>query len=285
MPIEDNDHHDSTTDSRRRFLQRSALAGSALALGVPGTTAAQETTESETTTSGGGAATGGGKAQMFNDEFRPGAQFRVKSPVIEQHPQIDGVSEGNFWSEYNTRIIEYLNTNEEVYFFPAEAAEIQQGSVYELQTNFTLFADDVADEGVITVSFDEVGDDDVLVDTDDNQLVPDDDFDVIEGGGKALVRGKNFFPGALLELTSGVVDWTPREEVQESDIFSEYNTRHAEYLNTNDEFTIYPAEAADVTEGGIYVVREEFDVTDPAGLLVTADLDRVNEDDLEDGWL
>lgn len=270
--------------SRRSMLKKSALAtvGTGILGSSMGSAAAQET---GTTTGNGGNQADGGKALMFNDEFRPGAQFRVRSPVLEQDPDVEGVQQGDIWSEYNTRRIEYLNTNEEVYFFPAHDAELQQGAVYELHTNFSLFADDTADEGVISVSFEPVPENEVLVPEDDNQLDPDEDFGIVDGGGKALVRFTNFHPGSLVRITSGVTKWTPREDVQGSDIFSEYNTRHAEYLNANDEFLIYTAQAGEFEQGGVYVMRDEFDVTDPEGGLVTADVDRVNEGDLDDDWL
>lgn len=292
-----SDENDSSIEqfvnSRRSFLQKGALASAAAAVGLGGIglSGAQdgddgnETETPDETATPEGETAEGGKALMFNDEFRPGAQFRVKSPVVEQNPDVMGVEEGNIFSEYNTRIIEYLNTDEDIYFFPAQDAEVEQGVVYELHDNFTLFDDDAADSGVIDVRFEPVAEDDILFPDRDNQLDPLDDFGIVEGGGKALVQASDFYAGALVEITSDVVEWVPRPDVQGSDIFSTYNTRHARYLNTNDEFRIYPAEAAEVEQGGLYVVRDEFDITDPEGQLVTADLDRVNEDDLDDDLL
>lgn len=280
-------------NSRRSFLQKGAVGSgvAALGLGGMGLSGGQEddetdtpSGESETDTPSGGSAAGG-KALMFNDEFRPGAQFRVKSPVIEQNPDVRGVDQGDIFSEYNTRIIEYLNTDEDVYFFPAQDAEVEQGVVYQLRDNFTLFEDEAADSGIVDVRFNPVDEEDILFPGDDNRLNPQEDFDIIEGGGKALVQAGDYFAGALVQITSGVVNWTPGPAVQGSDIFSTYNTRHARYLNTNDEFLIYPAEAAEIERGGVYVVRNEFDMTDPEGQLVTADLDRVNESDLDDDLL
>ncbi|MFC6824975.1 twin-arginine translocation signal domain-containing protein [Halopelagius fulvigenes] len=283
LPMEENSHR----ESRRDFMKKSALTSGALAVGLTGSATAQETG----TTNGTGTTTGtsgdvgdGGKALMFNDEFRPGAQFRVVSPVLEQNPDVEGVEQGDIWSEYNTRRIQYLNTNEEVYFFPAHDAEIQEGTVYELQTNFSLFADETNDEGVISVSFEPVSEDDVLISEDDGQLDPNEDFEIVDGGGKALVRAGNFYPGSLVQITSDVLEWTPRQQVQGSDIFSAYNTRHAEYLNTNDEFPIYTAHDGEFEPDAVYVMRNEFDVTDPEGALLTVDLDRVNQDDLDDGF-
>lgn len=282
-----------TDESRRGFLQKGALSSGAFAfglgsLGFTDSGVVMQTEGNETETPGTETPVGtvdeGGEALMFNDEFRAGAQFRVKSPVINEDPAIRNVAQDTVFGEYNTRAIEYLNTDEEVYLFPAEDAEVEQGVVYELHDEYFRFDDASPDSGILDVRFERVPEEDVLVPDEDNRFEPMDDFDVVEGGGKALVDVRNFSPGALLEITSGVVEWTPGPDVQGSDIFSTYNTRHARYLNTNDEFLIYPAGAADVEEGGVYLMQNEFDVTDPEGQLVTADLDRVDEDDLDDAW-
>jgi len=271
-------------NSRRSFLRKGALGSGVAALGIGGM-GLSSGQEDDGTERPADEAAEGGKALMFNDEFRPGSQFRVKSPVIERNPDVRGVEQGDIFSEYNTRIIEYLNTDEDVYFFPAQDAEVEQGVVYELRDNFTLFDDDAADSGVIDVRFEPVDDEDVLFPGEDNRLDPQDDYTLLDGGGKALVQAGDFFAGSLVEITSGVVDWTPGPAVQGSDIFSEYNTRHARYLNTDDEFVVYPAEDAEVERGGIYVIRDEFDITDPEGQLVTADLDRVDESTLDENLL
>lgn len=290
MSDENESQLEQFVNSRRSFLQKGAVGSgvAALGLGGMGLTGGQEDDETDTpsgdseTDTPSGESAEGGKALMFNDEFRPGAQFRVKSPIIEQNPDVRGVEQGDIFSEYNTRIVEYLNTDEDVYFFPAHDAEVEQGVVYQLSDNFTLFEDDAADSGIIDVRFNPVDEEGILFPSGDNQQDPLDDFGLLDGGGKALIQASNFFAGALVQITSGVVDWTPRPAVQGSDIFSEYNTRHARYLNTNDEFLIYTAQAGEFEQDGIYLVRDEFDITDPEGQLVTADLDRVNESDLDD---
>lgn len=263
----EKNQHTLSGESRRSFMKKSAVASGGLALGVGGTgsVAAQD-----------GDAAEGGKALMFNDAFRPGAQFRVVSPVIDQQPDVSGVNQGDIWSNYNTRAIEFLNTNEQVLLFPAHDAEVKQGQVYELQQNFSLFADDTNDQGIVSVSFEPVGEDEVF----------DDEFDVLdEGGGKALVTRDVFRPNALFRVTSGVVKWTPKENVQGTDLFSDYNTRFAEYLNASNQFFFYPAQAAELQQGAVYVMSDEFDVTDPEGNLMTVDFDRVDEATLNDGLL
>ncbi|WP_276300863.1 twin-arginine translocation signal domain-containing protein [Halorussus lipolyticus] len=263
----EENQHSLSGESRRSFMKKSAVASGGLALGVGGT---------GTVTAQDGDAAEGGKALMFNDEFRPGAQFRVVSPVIEQQPDVSGVNQGDIWSNYNTRAIRFLNTNEQVMLFPAHDAEVQQGQVYELEKNFSLFADDTNDQGIVSVSFEPVGEDEVF----------DTDFDVLdEGGGKALVERHVFAPNALFRVVSGVVKWQPNQNVQGTDIFSDYNTRFGEYLNANDEFFFYPAQAAELERGAVYVMTDEFDITDPEGNLMTVDFDRVDEATLNDGLL
>ena len=264
------------SDSRRSFIKKGVLSTGALALGLGGSGAAAGQTD-------GGE--GGGKAVMYNDEARPGAQFRVISPVIEQNPEIDGAEGGDLWSEYNTRRIEYLNTKEQAYFFPANDAEVQEGQVYELEQNFTLFDGFGNNEGLVTVSFASVPEDEILFPGDDNQLDEGEDFELLDGGGKALVSGQHYRPGALLQITSDVVSWTPRQTIEGSNIFSDYNTRHAEYLNTNDEFPIYPAQEADIQQGATYLVETEFTLLDPEENLYTIRLSEVNEDDLDSAVL
>lgn len=271
-----NDNGLFSHESRRTFLKKGALA-SGVAVGLAGCSQIRgdeqaPTNETDTTTAtetptGDGDAGGGGKALMFNSEFNGGAQFRVVSDVLEAHPTVEGVQEGDIWSEYNTRMIEYLNTDENVTFFPAHDATVEQDQVYELHDNFTWFGDNVNDEGIIDVKFTQVG---------NEQVFAADNWEVVEqGGGKALVRWNNFRPGAVFTCVSGVVEWAPRADVQGSDIFSEYNTRLAEWLNTQNDFQIYVAQDAQVKKGAHYRMNKEFDVTEPEANLVTVDLDRV----------
>ncbi|WP_135365282.1 hypothetical protein [Halosimplex halophilum] len=283
------DQNATTGETRRSILKKGALATGAAAgvagcagLGDEGPAAETDTdgdgtdvfgdgtdTDDETETDGDDAVEGGGnggKALMFADAFRGGAQFRVTSPVIEQQPEVEGVEDGAVWSDYNTRVVEYVNTEEDVLFFPAHDAEITEGRVYELHDNFTWLSDDAGDQGVVDVRFTEL---------DQERVFDPDDVNVFdEGGGKALVRWSNYRPGAILEITSEVVEWTPRDDVAGSDIFSDYNTRFARWINGG-TFQIYPAGDASVEEGQAYRMTSEFDVTDPEGNLVTTDLERV----------
>lgn len=263
-------------ESRRSFIKKSAFSVGAT-VGLAGCSQLNGEgdgdptgTDTDTDTDDGDVESAG-KALMFNTEFRGGAQFRVVSPVIEQHPDVDGVQEGDFWSDYNTRIIEYLNVDQEVTFFPAHDANIEEGKVYELHDNFSLFSDDTNDEGVVSVKFTEVN---------EEQAFDADDWNVVEeGGGKALVRWNDYRPGAVFTIVSDIVDWTPRDDVEGTDVFSGYNTRFAEWLNSQDDFQIYVAQDASVESGVNYRMTDEFDVTDPEGNLVTVDLDQVERAD------
>lgn len=266
----DSDTHPN--ESRRSFLRKGSLTTGVLAIGLSSTggVAAQN-----------GRATNGQRsgpeALMVKDEFRPGALFRVKSQVLQQTPEIEGVAEGEIGNRYNVRIIEYLNTDEEVYFFPTKGAQVRQGEVYQFQSGFRM-ADDPS-ESLITVGFEPFAQ---QLTNDENQLQPGSDLEVVEGGGKALVRVDNFIPGALIVITTGIIDFVPPADVQGSDIASEYDSRLAEFLNTGEDLLVFTAHAAEIEQGGVYVIRDEFDITDPEGNLVTIELDRVRKSDVDD---
>ena len=241
--------------SRRTVIKGGLAAAGGLALGAAGVDAAA-------------AQDPGGKALMFNDEYRPGAAFRVVSPVIEETPDVEAVQEQNVFGDTNTRVIEYLNTGERVLFFPVESAMVEQGRIYEFSPDdLSVFQ---GEEGLVSVGFDLRQDVTGTVD-------PHDDYEVIDGGGRALVAISNFYPDALFRVESDVVDWKPRQDVAGSDLFTEYNTRLAEYRNSSDEFLLYPAHSATVERGALYVMRREFDVTEPEGKLATAQFARVDE--------
>lgn len=246
------------------MLKKGALASSALLVGLSstGAVAAQDDGSNEQNT--------GGDGLMYTDEYHSQAQFRITSPVIEENPDVGGVSD--LWADYNTRMIEYLNTNEQMYFFPAEDADVSEGDVYEFGESFTLF-----DPGeFIETDF-------MPIDEESEEYYPyGGDYDTVDGGGQALVRFQNANTSALLQITSEVVEWSPREDVQGTDIFTDYNTRHATYLNTNDQFTIYPSQDADIQVDTVYEVSDQFEITDAEGNLVTVDLEEVDDDEVDE---
>jgi hypothetical protein len=214
----------------------------------------------------------GTSALMRNETFRPGALFRVDSRALGEHPDVEGVP----GDEYDVRRIRYLNTDEVVRLFLPRDAEVEQGQIYRFQSNFDLL-EGIDDASVISVEFEPFPE---TLGGDDGQFAPGEDLELVEGGGKALVRIDDFNPGALILVTIGVVEMTPPEDVRGSGVFSEYNSYLVEYLNTGQDFLLFATHEAQVEEGAVYVVRDEFDITEPEGNLVTVDLGRVDQDDV-----
>lgn len=48
--------------------------------------------------------------------------------------------------------------------------------------------------------------DDRLISEDDGQLDPNKDFQIVAGGGKALVRAGSFYLGSLIQITSDILE-------------------------------------------------------------------------------
>lgn len=252
--------------TRRSFVKTSAATSAVLGL-ASGTAAADgELLQDDR------------RALMFAGAFRPGGIFRVESQAMNQAPYFMGEP----FEDYDPYIVEYRNTSENITLFVPSDVQIQQGEVYTLGDRFELFQEGDLPPGVMRVSFDPV--DEEQFDGDFEFNVDDLDFDVLDGGGKALVRWCNFSPGSFFRVVSGVVQPEPREMVQGSDIFSEYNTRHARFLGMNQNFVFYPAHAAEVTWGNVYRMTDEFDITEPEGRLTTIDFERVDEETLQDDF-
>lgn len=279
--------------SRRSLLRTGAVASGALVLGLSSVGAARDgnatggTDGNRTGNRTDGNATGGGQdgpppgdALLFNDEYRPGAQFRVISGVVSETPELTTDAD-EILGRYDAYIVEYLITDERVLLFASRDATVQQGQVYRLTERFGIVEREPTGEGIVAVGFRAVPDDEVVVESDFSI----DDLETLPGGGKALVRADNLHVGALVQIVSGVVEWTPPPEVAGSDVLSEYNTRHAVYLNTDDEFLLYPAHSAEIREGEVYAIREEFDITDPEGNLVTVELDHVSDESIDESLL
>lgn len=95
------------------------------------------------------------KALMFTGQFHPSARIEIVSSVVEWNPAVTGFTA---WSDFNTRFATYQNTNERVPFFPAADAEVQQGQLYQLEPNASLFPDD--DQNLVDVTFSPVRSDD-----------------------------------------------------------------------------------------------------------------------------
>lgn len=108
-------------ESRREFMKKgvAATAATGLAASGIGTAAAQadDADDIQNDQTMGGA--------MFNIGYRPGAAFIITSPVVEWTPDVDQNIAGPF-RQYNTRIIQYTGTNEQVQFFMSEDASVPQ---------------------------------------------------------------------------------------------------------------------------------------------------------------
>lgn len=62
---------------------------------------------------------------MFQNDFRPESEFIITSPVIEWTPNVP-VDLGSPFKGYNTRVIRYRGTGDNVLFFQSQEADIQQ---------------------------------------------------------------------------------------------------------------------------------------------------------------
>ncbi|MFB6179366.1 MAG: hypothetical protein ABEI77_06550 [Halorientalis sp.] len=103
--------------TRRSVLKTGSLAAAGLSVIGSGTAAAQN--------GNGGVDQASDKALLFADEFNPNARFVITSPVIRWVPKVEQVRDAD-WSDYNTRMIRYLNTGQRATFFMAEAAEVPE---------------------------------------------------------------------------------------------------------------------------------------------------------------
>ncbi|MBX0296820.1 hypothetical protein [Haloarcula nitratireducens] len=175
-PTEGNELFDLDSDSRRSFLKKGALASSVLALGVSGTAAAQETD------GGVGDLDDNWKALTFIDNFHPNARFTFVSGVVEWAPNYGDVQD-SYFSDYNTYMIRWLNTDNVVPLFVAQGANIgeydadlgfipdddddqNQPQLFEMNREWTPFGDN---ERLITVNASPVGEE-----TEDEILANDD---------------------------------------------------------------------------------------------------------------
>lgn len=121
-------------ETRRSFLKKSAVATvGAGALGS-GLGAAQD--------DDGGDLDEGWKALVFADNFHPQARFTFVSGVVDWTPNYGDVND-SWFSDYNTRMIRWLNTDETVPLFVAHDAEVGE---YDDDLGFVTDADDDPDQ-------------------------------------------------------------------------------------------------------------------------------------------
>lgn len=159
------------SESRRSFVKKGALAGSALALGASGSAAAQTDDDGTPTTPTDTAEEVDAVVQVSN--FHPNGRFNFTSSVIDWTPTFPGVA-NDAWANYNTYMIRWLNTNEmvplwveqdaniEVFppqagFIPDEQDPENQIQLYEMDPEMESFedSDDVVQVGINPVSEEE----------------------------------------------------------------------------------------------------------------------------------
>ncbi|TMT86204.1 hypothetical protein E2L06_06170 [Haloterrigena sp. H1] len=252
-------------ETRRRFIGTGTATVGALAFGVTGSTTAQE--------SGDEAADASFQDVISTREtYFSGAIFRVVSPPLENAPVVQNEEPVQ---NYSVRVIEYFNTNEEGYLFLPPNAQVERGQVYVFDDRLGSGAPELPAANLIRVEYRPVTQAELPF-----KMEEDEDFEYFEGGGgEAAVRPDDFYSSALFEITSGAQGWVP-QDVEQSGLFTDYNTVHARYLGTNQRFLLFPQEAAGTNPGQLYVMRDESEIFDPAGNLVAAESSPVDEDSL-----
>ncbi len=202
--------HELTGESTRRSVLKSGALATAGA-GLAGVTSGGATAQDDD-----GLADGQewDKAIMPVGQFQPNSRFIITSPVLEWSPNVPEIRD-NVWSEYNTRAIRYLNTNEQVLFWQAQDAEVPnfnqeagyvvdaegdtapdgntpQPEVFRMRAQYSPFGD----SGYVTVNFTPVGEDeqDDWLDNDDWWYDDEEDQvgigdDVIDGGNGNATGG------------------------------------------------------------------------------------------------
>lgn len=129
----DNDTLDRLVgdETRRSFLQKSAVATvGAGALGS-GIGAAQDDDD-------GGDLDDDWKALISGDNFHPEGRFTFVSGVVEWTPTYGDVQD-SWFSDYNTRMIRWLNTNQTVPLYVAHDANVGE---YDEELGFVTDVDD-----------------------------------------------------------------------------------------------------------------------------------------------
>lgn len=172
-------------ETRRSFMKKGAVAtaGTAAATGVA---SAQDDGDD----GDGGGLTEGWKGLIFIDNFHPEARFAIVSGVVEWVPNYGEVQD-NWFADYNTRLIRWLNTDEVVPLFVAQDANVgefddglgfvtdvdddaNQPQLFEMNKEFTLFGDS---QRLVTVNASPVGE------QEEDSILENDDWWEDDGGG------------------------------------------------------------------------------------------------------
>ena len=207
------------------------------------------------------------------DTYFSGAVFRVVSPPLQDVPVSADL---DVERTYEARVIEYFNTNDEGYLFVPRDAAIERGEVYVFDDRLSdRPEDELAAQDLSRVQYRPLTEADLPF-----KLEEDENFEIVEGGGgEAAVRPDDFYSKALFEITSGPQGWVP-QDIQQSGLFTGYNTVHARYLGTNQRFLLFAQEGAQTNTGQLYVMRDEAELFGPAGNLVAAEFSPIDEGSL-----
>ena len=120
MSDESNSVIDRITDesSRRNFMKKGALATAGVGLTASGTAAAQEEDDDDVFAN---------DEQwtfiMFQNDFRPESEFIITSPVLDWTPDVPA-NLGSPFEGFNTRMIRYRGTGDNVLFFQSQGAQV-----------------------------------------------------------------------------------------------------------------------------------------------------------------
>ncbi|WP_245742163.1 hypothetical protein [Natrinema salaciae] len=248
-------------------MKAGSVTSATLGLGVIGGGVAQETPTED------------GDDERFRDAittgetYFSGAIFRVVSPALQDAPVVD---DPDVLQNHSVRVIEHFNTNEEGYLFVPEGTRIEEGEQYVFDDRLSSPTEEaLAVSDLVRVQYRPLTGDDLPF-----ELETEEDFEILDdGGGEAAVRPDNFFSSAPFEITSGPQGWVP-QDIEQSGLFTDYNTVHAEYFGTNNRFLFFPQEGAETQAGELYVMRDEPELFDPAGNLVAAEFDVVDKETL-----
>lgn len=251
--------------SRRWFVKTGAITSAALGFGAVRNAGAQNSTVESETEQGQLQ-----EAYTTGETYFSGTVFRVISPPLQDTPAVDAPDR---LRNYSVRVIEFFNTNEEGYLLVPQDTQIEEGTKYVFDQWEAPIQTEVSTSEFIRVQYRPLTESDLPFD-----LEVEEDFDILDdSGGEAAVRPDNFFSSAPFTITSGPQGWVP-PDVEQSGLFTDYNTVHAEYFGTNNQFLLFVQEAAETEQGQLYVMRDESEIFDPAGNLVAAEFNAIDED-------
>jgi len=192
-----------TDESRRSFLKKSAVATAGVGAAASGTASAQDGSDDV----GANWLENEWKGLVFPQSFYPEARFTFVSGVVEWTPNYGDVQD-SWFTDYNTRMIRWLNSGEQDQLFVAEDANIgeydeelgfipdqdgddsNQPQVFEIRPEWAPFGDN---QDLITVNFspaDEETENQIL-DADDWWQDQQDAFDTNGNGGGNTTGGNN----------------------------------------------------------------------------------------------